>query len=1102
MLRGISGTLVSGAWAEQVAGGPACAQVDDSTVLAFGRWWAAVRGSCGPATSARALTDVALLPLARLLGYDASGSRAAAESLRTTVLDGGSARVLAIVTTWDARLDAAWRTAVRSSLANRTRWCLLFNGCRLRLLDASHTHARRHLDFDLDLVDADAAAVRVLVALLGPRAAAGPAPDPRVLALDDVIRDSDRHGVRVSAVLGDGVRRAIEHLMAAVLESRSTGREATPLEAVYEQALTGVYRAVFLCFAEARDLVPSWHPLYRDAYTMSSLADLAERRTGTEGLWEAFQAMSRLAHTGCVAGDLRVTAFNGRLFAPARAPLLEDVRLPGEYLRRAVVALSTAPGEHGRPPARIAYGDLGVEELGAVYERLLELAPRREPGARAPRGSVVLAPAGRAARKAAGAFYTPRSITESLVRDVLEPLVEGASADRILSLRVLDPAMGSGAFLVAACRYLADACEAARAREGAAPAGEIERAGIRRLVAQRCLFGVDMNPMAVHLARLSLWLTTLAADLPLTFLDHHLLAGDSLVGARPADVLRRVPGRRPRPRDERQLPLFDPSALQDTLRMVVPLRERLGQEPDATPAVVRDKERTLAALNESGSLSMWKTVCDLWCAGWFARQPPSAAVFRAVVEHVLRGSGPLPAGAADAVAATGRDLGRAQRFFHWPLELPEVFFDGLGRDLPDAGFDAVIGNPPWEVLRGGSGEANAGARRSVTRFTRDAGLYRAQSHGHANQYQMFVERAVDLLAPGGRLGVVVPAGLASDHGSAPLRELLIRQCALERIVGFDNRAGIFPIHRSVRFLLVTARKGGTTSNIRCRFGLRSPAELEALAEQAVTDPSGAWPVTLTPRVIERLSGPGLAIPDLRCALDLQIAEKAAALHPWLPSDRGWGARFARELNATDDKGHFTRRRGLPVIDGRHVRPFAVDTSRPSARIPREAATRILSGAAFDRPRLAFRDVAGAANRTTLIAAIVPGGVITTHTLFCLRTRLSAADQRVLCALLNSWVANFLVRLRVSTHVTLAIVQVLPVPRPANGSPLHARLLGAAGRLLASPDDPDARRDLQVAAAHAYALTPGELTHTLTAFPLVDAGERAEVEAAFSREWRR
>ena len=144
-------------------------------------------------------------------------------------------------------------------------------------------------------------------------------------------------------------------------------------------------------------------------------------------------------------------------------------------------------------------------------------------------------------RKTSGSFYTPQALTGFLVRTTLAPLVDGRPADEILRLRIVDPSMGSGAFLVAACVFLADCCEQALIRDGQWPAAEVsaaDRASLRRQIAERCLYGVDLNPTAVQLARLSLWLTTLAANRPLTFLDHHLAAGNSLIGACLSDLSR------------------------------------------------------------------------------------------------------------------------------------------------------------------------------------------------------------------------------------------------------------------------------------------------------------------------------------------------------------------------------------------------------------------------------------------------------------------------------------------------------------------------------------------------------------------------------------
>ena len=170
------------------------------------------------------------------------------------------------------------------------------------------------------------------------------------------------------------------------------------------------------------------------------------------------------------------------------------------------------------------------------------------------------------------------------------------------------------------------------------------------------------------------------------------------------------------------------------------------------------------------------------------------------------------------------EAARSHRFFHWELEFPEVFFDRTGRRLARPGFDAVVGNPPWDMLRAdhGSPESRADDRRivsSTVRFTRDSGVYSAQSDGHANRYQLFLERTLDLTRSGGRFGLVLPSGLAADLGSAALRRLLLSRSDVDGIVGLDNVRRIFPIHRSVRFLLLTATSGPPTRRLPCRFGV-------------------------------------------------------------------------------------------------------------------------------------------------------------------------------------------------------------------------------------------------------------------------------------------
>jgi hypothetical protein len=1101
MLPGISGSLVSEHFAEttleQMFAGQLGERTREDARREVRRSLDRQAAALGPVSAARAVYDAAAAPLAGALGFVPVIEAAAVDGLLFARLAGQDAAPVLVISAWGHSLDLAWRQAMPRVLASGAPWCLCTNGRQLRLVDARRALARAFLEFDLEAALDDEASFRVFWGLLRRECFAAPP------LIDRLVRASSRHTVGVCRSLRHGVLQAIGELLAAFSGAgRSRVVHDRWLDAAYEQALTIVYRVLFLLFAESRGLVPLWHPIYRHSYSVEALRDLAERPGRARGLWQSLQAMSRLAHAGCRAGSLRVTPFNGRLFAPSATPLGESHLVDDESARRMVLALSTVPARTGGGRARIVYRDLGVEQLGAVYESVLDYRPRLERGS-----GMVLAP-GCGARKASGSFYTPRQITTYLVRSTLAPIVAGADPERILSLRVVDPAMGSGAFLVAACRFLARTYESALIDRGGIHPSDIsdeDRRGFRRLVAQRCLFGVDRNPMAVQLARLSLWLCTLSPERPLTFLDHHLVAGDSLVGASPDDIRRPPPGADapvgPRSRSHPTLPLFEDEGAGPALRAVLPLRLRVTAVPDDSIAVVREKERTLAALAGSSSpLAAWRAVADLWCSFAFRGSTggADAGVFFAVADSVLRGRPSLPDQVVVQLLADARASAAARRFFHWTLEFPEVFFLEDGTPRPDAGFDAVLGNPPWDMVRGDNApdaspdDARREARMLV-RFSRASGHYTHQGEGHTNLFQLFVERSFHLARDGGRIGLVVPWGLAADCGSAGLRRLLFDRCRLDSMVGFENGKGVFPIHRSVRFLLVTASTGGATSALRCRLGLRDAAPLEAGVEEA--------PVVVPRRLLERLSPDDLSVPDVRSAADLALLEKLTASVPAFRSMDGWGVEFGRELNATEDARHFIGgKEGLPVLEGKHIEPFAVSIPREARRLPVRAARALLRHEPWNRPRLAYRDVASATNRLTLIAAVIPTGAVTVHTLFCLKAALGARDQAFLCGVLNSFVANYLVRLRVTTHVTAGIVSRLPVPYPPADSPLRRRIASLSLRLQRSPEPeraPEYAR-LQAAVARLYDLTADEFRHVLATFPLVDAGARGESLIEFER----
>jgi hypothetical protein len=446
------------------------------------------------------------------------------------------------------------------------------------------------------------------------------------------------------------------------------------------------------------------------------------------------------------------------------------------------------------------------------------------------------------------------------------------------------------------------------------------------------------------------------------------------------------------------------------------------------------------------------------------------------------------------------DTAAAHRFFHWQIECPEVFFTPSGTPRPDAGFDAVIGNPPWETLRGDEGDKShrSGARasaRALTHFARASGCYRWQADGHANLYQLFAERMLRLARPGGRVGLLMPSGLVSDHGSRRLREALLETCRVDAIMSFENRDAIFPIHRGMRFVLLTASIGGNTTELPMCGGLRAAATLDDVPDEGPLPGAVRVPVTL----IRRFSGDTLAVPELRTETDRAIVARITAGAPPLGSPEGWHARFGRELNASDDRRHFGPS-GLPVIEGKHLGPFRVTVPADAHRIEAGVAARVLGASRFARPRLGYREVASATNRLTLIAAIVPAGVVTSHTVFCLKSEAPEDVHWFLCGVCNSYVANYLVRIRGGTHVPASTLQQLPVPCPSTRDPRFGRVVDLARRMSARPrtDAAGAPAELQAIVAELYDVSRDEFDHILSTFPLVPPDARHEARVAFCR----
>ena len=1067
MIAGFGGELISHAYVEQLLNSIDAAR-SNAFSRALVRWWRDVARMIGPASSARAIHDTAVVPLLRLLDHRRPDAAPGGAGIAGTIA-GSSACVFSVP--WSISPQMIWRDAVRHGSAAGVSWALICNGRSLRIVDCTRPWTKSGIDFDFAplTLSANGIAALWLLASASSLAARG------ATSLHARIRDSDAHASGVCRSLSDGVIAALPRLAAALARNGDRSADA------FDQALTVIYRILFLLFAESRSLVPVWHEVYRQAYTIDTLTRRAAQAQ-TRGLWEALQAISRLAHSGCSAGDLSVTAFNGRLFSPRHAPLVETNRVPDDVVADILLALATAVTSAGR--RRISFYDLGVEQLGSVYERVLEYEPRtRGPSMALTRTSTQ--------RKSTGSFYTPQALTDFLVRRTLAPLVADKSCDEILRVRVLDPAMGSGAFLVAACRHLADCCERAMIRDGqwrdngdAAAA----RATLRRQVAERCLYGVDLNPTAVQLARVSLWLTTLAADRPLTFLDHHLACGNSLIGAWLSDLS--MPPRSGKPRTS--LPLFDDVAGGELVSRILPARLHMALDPSDSVEAVRKKERSLADLMSEGALAKWTAACDAWCA---AALWPGATPSRGLVhEWIAMATGlpaTLPAARLRATFQEAIELARSHSAFHWELAFPEIFFHADGRRADASGFDAVIGNPPWDMLRADIGTADErsdarAATAAALRFLRASRSYRHQGNGHPNRYQAFVERALALTRRGGRIGLLLPSGIATDHGSAALRRHLLDRTSIDTWLGFDNRHRIFPIHRSMRFVVLSTTTEGTTAQLRFRCGLTSPQTLhdEQLFAKALV---------LSRSRLAALDPDHVAIPEVTNATALSILTGIADRVPALRDPSGWNVKFGRELNATDDRPRFlpigSRSDLLAIVEGKQLSPFQVDLNR---------STHGFAGAPL-RARIAYRDVASATNKLTLIAAMLPANAISTHTVFCLKTALDEHSQWALLGLLNSLVANFLARLNVTTHVTSAIMSRLRVPKP---DARQVDRLAALARSLAATgigDSSTAYAELNALTATLYGVTPDEYGFILESFPLIAKSQRDRCLREYSND---
>ena len=547
------------------------------------------------------------------------------------------------------------------------------------------------------------------------------APDG-TLPLEEWREAGRQEGTRARDKLSAGFQQALEILGQGFLSDASNRKLRSALHAgdlttdrYFEQLLRLVYRLIFLLTVEERDLL---HPkgasgsarrLYAEGYALRRLRDRAVRRSARDrhgDLWEAVKITFR----GLAGGEPRLglPALAG-LFSTEACPDLDAAKIENAAFLDALFHLAWLREPSGL--VRVNWRDMGPDELGYVYEGLLELVPQITGDGR----SFAFASAGESRgheRKTTGSYYTPDELVQLLLTSALDPVVERTisthperPADALLDLAIVDPACGSGHFLLAAARRLAD--RVARIRTGGTPTPDDYQSALRDVV-RRCIYGVDMNPLAVELCKVSLWMESIDPGLPLTFLESHIRYGNSLIGTSRAlmgdqvpdaawAVLegddRKVAGALKRRNKEeiagqRSL-LFEPRKETDRLRDTALAVE---EAPDADADALAEKQRKWKALLTSEVYEHEKLVADTWCAAFlWPKDEPGPVVDAAPTTARWLALREQEAPPSPVLVDTVRMLAEEYRLFHWELAFPHVFERG--------GFDVVLGNPPWERVK-------------------------------------------------------------------------------------------------------------------------------------------------------------------------------------------------------------------------------------------------------------------------------------------------------------------------------------------------------------------------------------------------------------------
>jgi hypothetical protein len=762
--------------------------------------------------------------------------------------------------------------ALMQEYLNRTEhlWGIVTNGLQWRLLrDSSLMTRLTYIEFDLEQIlnGENFAEFGLFYRLFHRSRLPQGMDDADECLLEYYHQEAIQQGGRVRDRLRDGVEKALVLLGTGFLQHPANQQLRQQFElgeltdkVYYRQLLLLIYRLLFLMVAESRDLLladedPEKARIYMEYYSVSRLRDMAERRSyrreGFQDLWHGLRVTFRLFDENWRGEALKLSPLNGDLFGSKTLQDLDACAIDNHDLLLAIrelslyVAVPTAASRRVQKGQlrRVNYEALDVEELGSVYESLLDFHPQVVQRQGIYEFALVLG----SDRKTTGSYYTPPELVGQLIKSALEPVIadklKGAKTPAeqeaaLLSLKVCDPACGSGHFLLAAARRIGK--ELAKVRTGEAqPGPEPLRKAIRDAI-QNCIYGVDLNPLAVDLCKVALWIEGFNRGFPLNFLDHRIKCGNSLVGVLDLDCLKEgIPdeafkavtgddktlssqfkkrNKKERETDNKgQLSIFVDQLDESRSHYAQTLRQ-VGAIDEKTTGQYRQKATQYYQSRQDSGWWRDYSACNLWTAAFFmplTEQNLQLLPTTAALTQLLQGNL-----STQKLVEAANKLAQEKRFFHWCLEFPEVFEQG--------GFDCVLGNPPWERIKLQEKEffasrnieianaVNKAAREKLikqlqktnpelarewgeakhfadaqSKFIRESGRFPLTAVGDVNTYVVFSETVRKLIAPNAISGIIVPTGIATDSHPSRFFQDLVKHSALKSITGFKNSKMIF-----------------------------------------------------------------------------------------------------------------------------------------------------------------------------------------------------------------------------------------------------------------------------------------------------------------------